>query len=309
MSSIIQLQNLSKYFSVGGELHKAVDGITLDIRKGETLGIVGESGSGKTTLGRTLMRLYKPDQGQIFFEGKEITHLPEDKIRPMRKEFQMVFQNPSDSMSPHYNVGEILEEPLLIQDLLAPSERTNKAYEMLEKVGLPKTSYYKKLHEFSGGQRQRIGIARALVLNPKLLIADEPVSALDVSVQAQVLNLLKDLQKEMNLTCVFISHDLNVVHYMSDRVAVLYLGHLLEVAPKRELYTNPIHPYTKSLLSSIPIHDPELRNHSRKQIVLPEKSINPPHLVDVGNGHLVAADVINITTFETQKEKQDIAVR
>ncbi len=284
--------------------HKAIDGITLDIFKGETLGIVGESGSGKTTLGRTIMRLYEPEHGNITFDGLDITHMPEKKLRPYRKEFQMIFQNPYESLSPRLTVGEILEEPLVIQKMLSKEERTKKAYSLLEKVGLPKTSYLKKIHEFSGGQRQRIGIARALMLDPKFIIADEPVSALDVSVQAQVLNLLKDLQSELDLTCLFISHDLGVVHYMSDRVAVMYLGHLIELAPKDELYRNPIHPYTKSLLSSIPISDPERRNAYREPIILPEKPLYPPQLIHVGNEHYVSANMINIKEFEIENDRK-----
>ncbi|MET3730129.1 ABC-type oligopeptide transport system ATPase subunit [Fictibacillus halophilus] len=301
---LISIQNLSKYFVTKTGTHKAIDGITLDIFKGETLGIVGESGSGKTTLGRTIMRLYEPEHGNITFDGLDITHMPEKKLRPYRKEFQMIFQNPYESLSPRLTVGEILEEPLVIQKMLSKEERTKKAYSLLEKVGLPKTSYLKKIHEFSGGQRQRIGIARALMLDPKFIIADEPVSALDVSVQAQVLNLLKDLQSELDLTCLFISHDLGVVHYMSDRVAVMYLGHLIELAPKDELYRNPIHPYTKSLLSSIPISDPERRNAYREPIILPEKPLYPPQLIHVGNEHYVSANMINIKEFEIENDRK-----
>ena len=300
---LITIQNLSKYFMTKTGIHKAIDGITLDIFKGETLGIVGESGSGKTTLGRTIMRLYEPEHGNITFDGLDITHMPEKKLRPYRKEFQMIFQNPYESLSPRLTVGEILEEPLVIQRMLSKEERTKKAYNLLEKVGLPKTSYLTKIHEFSGGQRQRIGIARALMLDPKFIIADEPVSALDVSVQAQVLNLLKDLQSELDLTCLFISHDLGVVHYMSDRVAVMYLGHLIELAPKDELYRNPIHPYTKSLLSSIPIADPERRNAYREPIILPDKPLYPPQLIHVGNDHYVSANMINIKEFEIENNR------
>jgi ABC-type oligopeptide transport system ATPase subunit len=297
---LVRIQNLSKYFSTKTGIQKAVDGVSLDIYKGETLGVVGESGSGKTTLGRTLMRLYEPVHGNIWFDDRDITKWNEKKLRPLRREIQMIFQNPYESLSPRLTVGEILEEPLYIQKIGTKKERTEKAFSMLEKVGLPKTSYYKMIHEFSGGQRQRIGIARALILDPKFIIADEPVSALDVSVQAQVLNLLKDLQRELNLTSLFISHDLSVVHYMSDRVAVMYLGHLIELAPKHELFRNPIHPYTKSLLASIPIADPERRNEYREEIILPEKPLYPPQLVNIGNDHYVSANVINIKEFELE---------
>jgi ABC-type oligopeptide transport system ATPase subunit len=304
---LLRAQNLSKYFTDSSGVHKAVDGVSLNIHRGETLGVVGESGSGKTTLGRTIMRLYKPEHGQIWFEDKEITRLNEGKLRPYRKEIQMIFQNPYESLSPRLTVGEILEEPLYIQKMGTKKERADKALSMLEKVGLPRASYKKKIHEFSGGQRQRIGIARALMLEPKFIIADEPVSALDVSVQAQVLNLLKDLQAEMNLTCLFISHDLSVVHYMSDRVAVMYLGHLIELAPKEELYRNPIHPYTKSLLASIPVADPERRNPFREPIVIPEKPLYPPQLVHVGNGHYVSANMINIKDFEIESPEKQVS--
>lgn len=304
---LLRVQNLSKYFIDNSGVHKALDGVSLNIHRGETLGVVGESGSGKTTLGRTIMRLYKPEHGQIWFEDKEITRLNEGKLRPYRKEIQMIFQNPYESLSPRMTVGEILEEPLFIQKMGSKKERTDKALSMLEKVGLPKSSYKKRIHEFSGGQRQRVGIARALMLEPKFIIADEPVSALDVSVQAQVLNLLKDLQTEMNLTCLFISHDLSVVHYMSDRVAVMYLGHLIELAPKEELYRNPIHPYTKSLLASIPVADPERRNPYREPIILPEKPLYPPQLVHVGNDHYVSANMINIKDFEIENTEKQVS--
>ncbi|MDR7074318.1 ABC transporter ATP-binding protein [Fictibacillus barbaricus] len=297
---LLSVQNLAKYFEDSTGILKAVDGVSLDIFSGETLGVVGESGSGKTTLGRTLMRLYRPVHGNIWFDNRDITKLNENKLRPLRKEIQMIFQDPYESLSPRLKVGEILEEPLSIQKIGTKQERTEKAYSMLEKVGLPKTSYHKTIHEFSGGQRQRVGIARALMLEPKFIIADEPVSALDVSVQAQVLNLLKDLQKELNLTYLFISHDLGVVHYMSDRVAVMYLGHLIELAPKDELFRNPIHPYTKSLLASIPVADPERRNPFREPIILPEKPLYPPQLVNIGNNHFVSANVVNIKEYEIE---------
>ncbi|MCM3719516.1 ABC transporter ATP-binding protein [Fictibacillus phosphorivorans] len=304
---LVRAQNLSKYFTDSTGVHKAVDGVSLNIHRGETLGVVGESGSGKTTLGRTLMRLYKPEHGQIWFDGKEITKLNDNKLRPYRREIQMIFQNPYESLSPRLTVGEILEEPLYIQKIGTKKERMDRALSMLEKVGLSRNSYRRKIHEFSGGQRQRIGIARALMLEPKFVIADEPVSALDVSVQAQVLNLLKDLQVEMNLTCLFISHDLSVVHYMSDRVAVMYLGHLIELAPKEELYRNPIHPYTKSLLSSIPVPDPDRRNPYREPINLPEKPLYPPQLVHVGNEHYVSANMIQIKDFAIKSTERQVS--
>jgi oligopeptide/dipeptide ABC transporter ATP-binding protein len=295
--TLVNVQNLSKYFYGDTGVNKAIDGISFHVFEGETLGIVGESGSGKTTLGRTILRLLNPDQGRIEFAGHDITALNQKKLRAYRKNFQMIFQNPYESLSPRLTVGEILEEPMNIQKEHTTKERTKKAYDILNKVGLPSSAYDKKIHEFSGGQRQRIGIGRVLIMNPKLIIADEPVSALDVSVQAQTLNLLKDLQKEFKLTYIFISHDLSVVHHMSDRVAVLRLGHLLEIASKSEIYKNPIHPYTKSLLSSIPTLDPHRRNQDMKEFTVPEHAPHPPQLVDIGNGHYVSGDVINIKQY------------
>ncbi|WLD92593.1 ABC transporter ATP-binding protein [Alkalihalobacillus sp. AL-G] len=295
---LVKVRSLSNYFYEGRKVHRALDGISFDVFKGETLGIVGESGSGKSTLGRTLMRLYKPNHGTIHFDGTDITTMNDKKLRPLKREFQMIFQNLFESLNPRFTVGEILEEPMLIQKLHSPKERTQLAMEMLDKVGLPQSSYEKRIHEFSGGQRQRIAIARALALKPKLIIADEPVSALDVSVQAQILNLLKELQKEYNLTCIFISHDLSVVHHMSDRVAVLHLGHMLEIASKEEIFRNPIHPYTKSLLASIPRTNPYLRDTPQEQVEAPARSPHPPHLVNIGSDHYVAADVIEVKQYE-----------
>ncbi|MFD1019706.1 ABC transporter ATP-binding protein [Thalassobacillus hwangdonensis] len=296
-NELMEIRDLSTIFRKGDNLHKAIEGITFNIYEGETLGIVGESGSGKTTLGRTLIRLLKPDHGKIVFDGKDLASMNEKQLRPLRKDFQMIFQNPYESLSPRMKVGEIIQEPMVIQKVFTAKERQAKAYQMLESVRLPKSAYHKTIHEFSGGQRQRIAIARALVMNPKLVIADEPVSALDVSVQAQILNLLKELQIEFNLTYMFISHDLSVVHHMSDRVGVLNKGHMLELAPKDEIYQNPIHPYTKSLLASIPKADPMLRGQG-EEIMVPSPSPHPPHLVHVGHDHYVAADVIQVKNFK-----------
>ncbi|MCF6410353.1 ATP-binding cassette domain-containing protein [Pseudalkalibacillus salsuginis] len=301
MNKLVEVQNLSTSYHDGINLKKAIEGVSFYVYEGETLGIVGESGSGKTTLARTILRILQPDYGLLKFDGEDISKLTGKKLREMRKDFQMIFQNPYESLSPRLRVGDILEEPLVIQKMFSPEERTQKAYRMLENVGLAKSSYHKTIHEFSGGQRQRIAIARALVMNPRLIIADEPVSALDVSVQAQILNLLKDLQKEFNLTTIFISHDLSVVHHMSDRVAILNRGHLLEIAGKEEIYKEPIHPYTKSLLSSIPRNDPAKRGETEEKIEVPPLSPHPPHLIHIGNEHYVAADVIEIKHFEVQK--------
>ncbi|WP_261130342.1 ABC transporter ATP-binding protein [Bacillus sp. Marseille-Q3570] len=298
MKPLVEVQNLSTSFQDGRSIKKAIEGVTFNVYEGETLGIVGESGSGKTTLGRTIIRLLAPDYGSIKFTGIDLTRLTGKKLRDMRKDFQMIFQNPYESLSPRLKVGEIIEEPLAIQKMFSQRERTQRAFQMLDNVGLPKSAYHKTIHEFSGGQRQRIAIARALILNPKLIIADEPVSALDVSVQAQILNLLKDLQKEYNLTSIFISHDLNVVHHMSDRVGILNGGHMLEIAGKEEIYRNPVHPYTKSLLSSIPRNDPTQRDVIQEKVIVPSASPHPPHLINIGNEHYVASNVIEIKNFE-----------
>nr|WP_225229822.1 dipeptide ABC transporter ATP-binding protein [Sporosarcina quadrami] len=259
---LVEVRNIKKYFPIkGGVLQKtvgqlkAVDDVSFSIKKGETLGIVGESGSGKSTLGRVLIRLLEPTDGQLIFDNKDITTLRQRLIRPIREDMQMVFQDPFASLNSKMSVEQLIEEPLLVQGNLAKKDRKQKVLAVLQKVGLRKDDLQKYPHEFSGGQRQRISIARALVLNPKFVICDEPVSALDVSIQAQVLNLMKDLQEDLGLTYLFIAHDLSVVKHISDRVAVMYLGRFAEIAPKRSLYDNPLHPYTQALLSSIPVID------------------------------------------------------
>lgn len=235
---------------------KAVDGITLNVYKGESLGIVGESGSGKSTLGRMLLRLLDPTEGEVYFNGEQISNLSNRKMRPYRRDMQMVFQDPYASLNPRMTIGELLEEPLLVHKTMnTKADRKKRAEELLETVGLPKSSYNKYPHEFSGGQRQRVGIARSLSTKPKLIIGDEPVSALDVSIQSQVLNLMKDLQDEFQLTYLFIAHDLSVVKHISDRVAVMYLGRIVEIAQKDSLYETPLHPYTEALISAVPSTD------------------------------------------------------
>jgi oligopeptide/dipeptide ABC transporter ATP-binding protein len=250
-------QATSGFFGRPGDPLRAVDGVSLAIRKGETLGLVGESGCGKTTLGRALIRLLEPTQGSIYFEGDEITHLHGERLRQLRRQMQMIFQDPYSSLNPKMRVGPIIEEGLLVHRLGGRTERRQRSRELLEVVGLRPDAAHKYPHEFSGGQRQRIGIARALALLPKLIIADEPVSALDVSIQAQILNLLLSLQDSFGLTYLFISHDLRVVEHMSDRVAVMYLGKIVEIATSASLYLNPCHPYTQALLAAIPITDPQ----------------------------------------------------
>jgi oligopeptide transport system ATP-binding protein len=263
---LISVRNLKKYFNVGrGKFLKAVDGISFDIYPGETFGLVGESGCGKSTAGRTIIRLYEPTDGETIFNDKNIYDLSRNEMRKFRRDFQMIFQNPYASLDPRMPVRDIVAEPLDIHNIYSNSnERRRRVIELLNLVGLDEKHADRFPHEFSGGQRQRIGIARALALNPKFIVCDEPMSALDVSIQAQIANLLKDLQRNLGLTYLFIAHDLSIVRYMSDRVGVMYLGHIIELADSGDLYDNPIHPYTQALLSAIPIPNPqEQRNKHR----------------------------------------------
>ncbi|SEJ61239.1 peptide/nickel transport system ATP-binding protein [Bhargavaea ginsengi] len=281
--NLLEVKNLKTYYPIHGGFFKrvvgnvkAVDDISFTIKKGETMGLVGESGCGKSTTGRTILRLIKPTGGQIIFDGEDITRIGGSKLRKARQDFQMVFQDPYASLNPMQMVGDIISEPIKNFERRDKKELEEFVKSLLVRVGLPETAYYKYAHEFSGGQRQRIGIARALALNPKLIIADEPVSALDVSVQSQVLNLLKDLQKEFDLTYLFIAHDLSVVKHMSDTIGVMYLGNLVEVASNKDLYSEPLHPYTQALISAIPEPDPKLR---KERIVLQgdvPSPANPP---------------------------------
>jgi len=264
---LLRAQDLVKHFPVEGSdlVLRAVDGVTFDINQGETLGLVGESGCGKSTVGRCLLRLYEPTSGKIFFENKDVTHASNREMRPVRRDMQVIFQDPYSSLNPRQNILSIVSEPMLIHKIGSKSERQDRVAGLLEKVGLDSSYMRRYPHEFSGGQRQRIGIARALALDPKMIVCDEPVSALDVSVQAQVVNLLQDLQSELGLTYLFISHGLAVVEHISNRVAVMYLGKIVEIADAQELYSDPLHPYTKALLSAIPIPDPKQK---RERIVL-----------------------------------------
>ena len=314
---LVEVRNLKKYFPIRkgllqrevGRVH-AVDDVTFAVREGETLGLVGESGCGKSTLGRTVVRLLEPTEGVVLFEGRDISSLGTRALRPLRRQMQMVFQDPYASLNPRKRVGSIIGTPLKIHGV-EKSERRARVQELLQTVGLSPEHYNRFPHEFSGGQRQRIGVARALALHPKLIVADEPVSALDVSIQSQMLNLLDDLQKELQLTYIFIAHDLGVVRHVSNRIAVMYLGKLVELSPAEELYQRPIMPYTEALLSAVPIPDPDL-SAKRERIVLEgdvPSPINPPSgcrfhprcrymtdickeveppLVDYGNGHLAA---------------------
>ncbi|HHW67067.1 MAG: oligopeptide transport system ATP-binding protein [Epulopiscium sp.] len=276
---LIKVRNLKKYFEVEkGVYLKAVDDISFDIYKGETLGLVGESGCGKSTTGRTLLNIYPATEGTIEFKGQDISKLKGKAAKDFTKSAQMIFQDPYASLNPRMLVSNIIGEGIDIHNLLKGQDRIDRIHELLELVGLNKEHANRFPHEFSGGQRQRIGIARALAVNPEFIVCDEPISALDVSIQAQVVNLLEELQQKMGLTYLFIAHDLSMVRYISDRVAVMYLGSIVELADSDELYENPIHPYTKALLSAIPIPDPEIQR-KRERIVLQgdvPSPINPP---------------------------------
>ena len=250
--------------------------MSFSINKGETFGLVGESGCGKSTTGRMLMRLIEPTEGRIVFCGQDLTAMDKSTLRKTRKDIQMIFQDPFASLDPRYNVEHIIEEPMIVHKVGTRAERKKRVQELLEVVGLSNYHAKRYPHQFSGGQRQRIGIARALAVNPKLIIADEPVSALDVSIQSQVINLLQDLQDQFDLTFLFIAHDLSVVHHFSDRVGVMYLGRIVEVAESEELYNNPKHPYTKALLASIPIPDPDYKNESEELLGDVPSPADPP---------------------------------
>lgn len=275
---LVEVRDLVKTFHVKGKLLRAVDKISLKIYPQETLGLVGESGCGKTAFARALIRLYETPDGDILFDGKSIVKYSEKQIRELRHHIQYIFQDPYASLNPRMTAGEIIAEPLNIYNVLAPQEREPRVRELLSLVGLNPDSLSRFPHEFSGGQRQRIGIARALALNPRFIVCDEPIAALDVSIQAQIINLLKKLQEDMGLTYLFISHDLAMVKYLSTRVAVMYLGNLMELAPSEKLYETPQHPYTQALLSAIPIPDPEIER-KRSRIILSgdvPSPINPP---------------------------------
>jgi len=285
--NILEVKNLKMYFPVGsGFLSrkpvgyvKAVDDVSFTVKRGETLGLVGESGCGKTTTGRAILQLYKPTAGQVVFDGQDLTSMNTKTMRGMRREMQVIFQDPYSSLNPRMTAGNIIGEPLIVHGLVAnKTEYRDKVADLLTNVGLNPYMADRFPHEFSGGQRQRIGVARALSVSPKFIVADEPVSALDVSIQAQIINLLEDLQEQFNLTYLFIAHDLSVVRHISDRVGVMYLGHMVEMAERNEIYRNPIHPYTKALLSAVPIPDPVLDAQRERVLLTGEvpSPLNPP---------------------------------
>ena len=311
--TILEVNDLTKHFKVGRkQIVHAVDGVSFKLEKGKTLGLVGESGCGKSTCARTIIRMYDPTAGQILLDGTDITNMKQKELKPLRKNMQMIFQDPYASLNARMTVRDIIAEPLIAHGIVKKKEEANDlVYPILEKVGLTKEHANRYAHEFSGGQRQRVGIARALILQPEIVICDEPISALDVSIQAQVINLLKDFQDEKGISYLFIAHDLSMVRYVSDDVGVMYLGQLVEVSESDEIYKNPLHPYTKGLLGSVPVANPVLarkkeksgiegdipspinppsgcRFHTRCPYARPECALAKPELKDVGGGHMVA---------------------
>lgn len=309
---MLEVDGLTKYFDTpSGRVH-SVDGVSFTLEKGETLGLVGESGCGKSTTARTVIRLYEPDDGRIIFGGHDITHITQREMLPFRRRMQMIFQDPYASLNPRMTAGEIIREPMTIHNI-PKDEHSDRVHNLLHLVGLNSEQAGRYPHEFSGGQRQRIGIARALAAEPEMIICDEPISALDVSIQAQIVNMLEDLQKSLGLTYLFIAHDLSMVRHISTRVAVMYLGSIVETAPSDELYTRPLHPYTVSLLSSVPIPDPSAKRniiplkgeipsainppagckfHTRCPVAKPECSRLSPKLEDKGSGHFCACPFV-----------------
>ena len=318
MEDLVRVENLKKYFPIrkgilGKNISnvKAVDNVSFSIKSGETLGLVGESGCGKTTTGRTVIKLYEPTEGKIYFENKDITNLTGKEMMPIRRQMQMIFQDPYASLNPRMTVSDIIRESMIVHNMYTENERKEKIKELLDIVGLNSEQANRYPHEFSGGQRQRVGIARALAVEPKFIICDEPISALDVSIQAQIINTLEDLQNKYNLTYLFIAHDLSMVKHISNKIAVMYLGNMVEVAESNELYMNPQHPYTKALLSAIPIPNPD-KSKAKKRIMLEGEVPSPikpprgckfhtrckykkkicteeqPMLKDLGNSHMIA---------------------
>ena len=328
---LLEVRDLRKYFPVKkgilarvSDYVKAVDGISFEIRPGETLGLVGESGCGKTTAGRTILRLIEPTGGEVFFNGAAVSRLSGEELRTTRKQMQIIFQDPYGSLNPRMTVGGIVMEGMLAHGLYSKKERVEKAQKLLARVGLEREHFYRYPHEFSGGQRQRIGIARALAVEPSFIVCDEPVSALDVSIQAQIINLLSDLKEEFGLAYLFIAHDLSVVEHISDRIAVMYLGKIMEQAPSEELFGNPLHPYTQALLASVPSMEPGERKkgrtlpgdvpsplhppsgcpfHPRCPEVMDVCRVEMPATIRKGQGHTVACHLYSIETAPTVSVK------
>ena len=313
---LLKVEHLSKEFPAESGMFakrfskrvvSAVNDISFEIYPGETFGLVGESGCGKSTTGRTIMRLTKPTAGKVFFQGKDVAEMSKHEIKDMRREMQFIFQDPYASLNPRMTIGEIVSEPMTIHGVGTKEERIERVRELLDVVGLNPEHINRYPHEFSGGQRQRIGIARAIVLEPDLIIADEPISALDVSIQAQVINLLNDLRNKMGLTIMFIAHNLSVVKYFSDRIGVMYYGKLVELADSDELFEHPLHPYTKSLLSAIPYPDPHHEKHRQRIEYKPLKehdySVNKPSLREIKPGHF-----INCNDEEFERYKKELGL-
>ena len=302
---ILEVNNLKEYFPISKSLMKkntvylkAVDGVSLRLREGQTIGIVGESGCGKTTLGRTILRLYEPTDGEIVFEGQHIEKLKGEALRKVRPNFQMIFQDPYSSLPPRMTVGNIIAEAVRIHNIVPKEEVHGYVLDIMKKCGLQPHYFDRYPHEFSGGQRQRICIARALAVNPKLVVCDEPVSALDVSIQAQIINLLKDLQKKLNLTYVFISHDLSVVKYITDQILVMYLGNMMELGETDEIFDNPLHPYTKALFSAVPVPDPD---YKMKRIILEGDIPSPANPPKGCKFHTRCSECMNVCKFVEPK--------
>jgi oligopeptide transport system ATP-binding protein len=305
---LVEVKNLRKYFPIKKGIFsrtvnhvKAVDGLDFTIFKGETLGLVGESGCGKSTTGRTILQLLKPSEGEVLYEGKNLVAMPKNELRKLRRDLQIVFQDPYASLDPRLTVGEVISEPLEIHNICSGKEKQKRVEKLLNDVGLNSFHANRYAHEFSGGQRQRIGIARALALNPKLIVADEPVSALDVSIQSQVITLLQDLQEQYNLTYLFIAHDLSVVKHISDRVGVMYLGRIVEIGDKDNIYDNPLHPYTKSLLSAVPVPNPLVK---RERIILKGDVPSPSNPPTGCTFHTRCSECMEICRTERPKFKQ-----
>lgn len=300
---ILRVKNLKKYFPIKKTLFgkplvylKAVDDVSFDLEAGTTLGVVGESGCGKTTLGRTIIRLYQPDGGKIEFEGDDITNLKRGELAKYRTDIQLIFQDPYSSLPPRMTVGNIISEAVTVHNIVPKNEVHSYVLDIMKKCGLQPQYFDRYAHEFSGGQRQRICIARALAVNPKLVICDEPVSALDVSIQAQIINLLKDLQRNMNLTYLFISHDLSVVKYITDRILVMYLGNMMELGDTDEIFANPMHPYTKALFSAVPVPDPDVKMH---RIILAGDIPSPANPPKGCKFHTRCSECMNVCKFKT----------